>query len=307
MTRVAVVGTGRMGTAMARSLARRGSDLVLYNRTPERCAVLADQLGARVVATPAEAARAAEVSISMLADQPAVEAVWNGPDGLLAGARTGSVLVDMSTVPPEVIRSFEGAARERGAGILDAPVSGSVPLAETGKLTIMVGGEADSLEKARPVFERLATRVTHIGPLGSGAGMKLAVNTLIFALNQGIGEALVLAESAGIDRATAYEVFTTGAAGAPYVGYKRDAFVDPESAAVAFSLALAEKDLRLILELADRLGAPMPQARANLELIRATSSRLGPERDASSVAVQLRAMAGSDSFTGTQSRKGSTS
>jgi 3-hydroxyisobutyrate dehydrogenase/2-hydroxy-3-oxopropionate reductase len=292
VTTVAVVGTGRMGTAMARSLARGGSDLVLYNRTPERCAVLADQLGARVVDTPAAASAAAQVTISMLADQAAVEAVWNGPNGLLAGVGAGSVLVDMSTVPPEVIRSFAGAAREREAGILDAPVSGSVPLAATGKLTIMVGGEAVSLEKARPVFAQLATKVVHIGPLGSGAAMKLSVNTLIFALNQGIGEALVLAERAGIDRAVAYDFFTTSAAGAPYVGYKRDDFVDPESTPVGFSLALAEKDLRLILELADRVGAPMPQARANLELIRAAASRLGGSRDASSVAVELRAKAG---------------
>jgi 3-hydroxyisobutyrate dehydrogenase-like beta-hydroxyacid dehydrogenase len=297
VTTVAVVGTGRMGTAMARSLARGGSDLVLYNRTPERCAVLADQLGARVVGTPAAASAAAAVTISMLADQAAVEAMWNGPDGLLAGARAGSVLVDMSTVPPGVIRSFADAAIERGAGILDAPVSGSVPLAETGKLTIMVGGEAASLEKARPVFEQLATRVVHIGPLGSGAAMKLSVNTLIFALNQGIGEALVLAERAGIDRAIAYDFFTTSAAGAPYVGYKRDAFTDPESTPVGFSLALAEKDLRLILELADQVGAPMPQARANLELVRAAASRLGESRDASSVAVELRAEASTDRAT----------
>jgi 3-hydroxyisobutyrate dehydrogenase/2-hydroxy-3-oxopropionate reductase len=293
MTTVAVVGTGRMGTAMARSLARGGSDLVLYNRTRERCAALADQLGARVVDTPGEAAAAADVTITMLADQPAVEEVWNAPDGLLAGARDGSVLVDMSTVPPDVIRSFESSARERGAGILDAPVSGSVPLAETGELTIMVGGEGDVLERARPVLEQLAKRVVHIGPLGSGAAMKLSVNTLIFALNQGIGEALVLAERAGIDRAAAYDFFTTSAAGAPYVNYKRDAFVQPESAAVAFSLSLAEKDLRLILELAEDIGAPMPQARANLELVRAAAAALGAERDASAVAEQLRAMAGS--------------
>jgi 3-hydroxyisobutyrate dehydrogenase-like beta-hydroxyacid dehydrogenase len=290
VTTVAVVGTGRMGTAMSRSLARGGSDLVLYNRTPERCAVLADQLGARVVDTPAAAAAAAEVAITMLADQHAVEAVWNGPDGLLAGASAGTVLVDMSTVPPDVITSFADAATKRGAGILDAPVSGSVPLAETGKLTIMVGGEASTLERARQVFEQLATRVVHIGPLGSGAAMKLSVNTLIFALNQALGEALVLAERAGIDRAAAYDFFTTSAAGAPYVGYKRDAFVSPESAPTAFSLSLAEKDLRLILELAERIGAPMPQARENLDLVRAAISSLGGEPDASAVAVQLRAM-----------------
>jgi 3-hydroxyisobutyrate dehydrogenase/2-hydroxy-3-oxopropionate reductase len=305
VTRVAVVGTGRMGSAMATSLARGGSELILYNRTPERCVALAGELGARVVETPAEAASAAEVSLTMLADQAAVESVWTGPDGLLAGAGPDSVLVDMSTVAPEVIRSFERGARDRGAGILDAPVSGSVPLAETGKLTIMVGGDEATLERAQPVFDQLATRVVHIGPLGSGAAMKLSVNTLIFGLNQGLGEALVLAERAGIDRATAYDFFTTSAAGAPYVGYKRDAFVDPDSAAVGFSLALAEKDLRLILDLADRVGAPMPQAQANLQLVRAAASRLGADRDASTVAVELRAM--NPSEPSTLSRKGSTS
>jgi 3-hydroxyisobutyrate dehydrogenase-like beta-hydroxyacid dehydrogenase len=147
VTTVAVVGTGRMGTAMARSLARNGTDLVLFNRTPEKCAVLADQLHARVVDTPAAAAAASDIAITMLADGPAVEEVWAGPDGLLEGASAGSVLVDMSTVPPSVIRGFESVARDRGAGILDAPVSGSVPLAETGKLTIMVGGSAEDLER----------------------------------------------------------------------------------------------------------------------------------------------------------------
>lgn len=294
MTTVAVVGTGRMGTAMARSLARGGSDLVLYNRTPERCAVLADQLGARVVDTPAAAAAAAEVTVSMLADGPAVASVWSGEGGMLEGAAAGSVLVDMSTVPPDVIRGFAGAARERGVGILDAPVSGSVALAETGKLTIMVGGEADDLAKAQPVLEQLATRVVHIGPLGSGAAMKLSVNTLIFALNQGLGEALVLAEQSGIDRATAYDFFTTSAAGAPYVGYKRESFVDPENAPVGFSLDLAEKDLRLILELADQTGVPMPQARADLALVRDAISGLGGDRDASAIADALRAMVGKE-------------
>lgn len=294
MTTVAVVGTGRMGTAMARSLARGGSDLVLYNRTPERCAVLADQLGAQVVDTPAAAAAAAEVTVSMLADEPAVRTVWSGPGGMLEGAAAGSVLVDMSTVPPDVIRSFADGARERGVGILDAPVSGSVTLAETGKLTIMVGGEAEALARAQPVLEQLATRVVHIGPLGSGAAMKLSVNTLIFALNQGLGEALVLAERSGIDRGIAYDFFTTSAAGAPYVGYKRESFVDPENAPVGFSLDLAEKDLRLILELAERTGVPMPQARANLDLVRDAIAGLGGDRDASAIADALRAKAGKD-------------
>ncbi|MGH2416692.1 MAG: NAD(P)-dependent oxidoreductase [Candidatus Limnocylindria bacterium] len=289
--KVAVVGTGRMGSAMARSLARGGTDLVLHNRTPDRARSLADELGATVAATPAETASAVDVVITMLANQEAVEETWGGQDGLLSGARRGAVLVDMSTVPPAVIQHFANRAAAAGVGILDAPVSGSVPLAETGKLTVMVGGSADDVERARPVLEQLAASVHHIGPLGSGAALKLAVNTLIFGLNQAVSEALVLAERAGISRETAYDVFAAGAAGAPYVGYKRAAFLDPDGTPVAFALDLADKDLRLILELADHLGAPMPQTRVNRDLIIAASSRFGPSRDASLVASHLRTMA----------------
>ena len=306
MTTVAVVGTGRMGSAMARSLARSGSDLILQNRTPDRAAALASELGGRTVATPAEAAAAADVVITMLANQEAVESAWNGPDGLLSGARSGSVLVDMSTVPPSVIESFAAGASAAGAGILDAPVSGSVPLAETGKLTIMAGGSAEDLERARPVLEQLATSIHHIGPLGTAAALKLAVNTLIFGLNQSVSEALVLAERAGISREIAYDVFVAGAAGAPYVNYKRAAFVDPEHTPVAFSLDLAAKDLRLILDLADAVGAPMPQTRVNQEIVQAATDEFGPDRDTSIVATHLRGRASRDIAVAT-SRKGSNS
>jgi len=305
MTTVAVVGCGRMGSAMAHSLARGGSDLILQNRTPGRADELASELGARTVATPADAAAEADVVITMLANQEAVESTWTDADGLLAGAHPGSVLIDMSTVPPSVITSFAERAAAVGAGILDAPVSGSVPLAETGKLTIMAGGSAADLEKARPVLEQLATSIHHIGPLGTAAALKLAVNTLIFGLNQSVSEALVLAERAGIDPEIAYDVFAGGAAGAPYVGYKRAAFLDPEGTPVAFSLDLAQKDLRLILELADSLGAPMPQTRINQEMVQAATAEFGPDRDTSIVATHLRGKARDMAAAG--SRKGSNS
>ncbi|MGH2799234.1 MAG: NAD(P)-dependent oxidoreductase, partial [Thermoleophilaceae bacterium] len=214
--------------------------------------------------------------------------MWDGPDGLVAGSRSGGVLVDMSTVPPDTLAPFARPAAQRGAGLVDAPVSGSVALAESGQLTIMAGGSADHLERARPALDLVARRVTHVGPLGSGAALKLAVNALIFALNNGVSEALVLAERAGIERALAYDVFASSAAGAPFIGYKRDAFVEPDGTAVTFSLDLAAKDLRLIAELADRLGVPMPQARANQALIGEASSRLGGDRDFSAVAAHLR-------------------
>ena len=172
MTRVGVVGTGRMGSALARALARDGHEVLLWNRTRERCDALAGQLGAgvRVAGNAAEVAANTDVTLSMVADGAAVTAIYEGPDGVLAGAHAGGVLVDMSTVPPSTIRALEPLARERGAGILDSPVSGSVGLAEAGELTLMVGGSAEDLERARPALESLAKRIVHMGPLGQWRG-----------------------------------------------------------------------------------------------------------------------------------------
>ena len=288
MATVAIVGTGRMGSAMARALARAGHDLVVQNRTRSSCEALAGEIAARVVDTPAEAAASAGIILSMLADDDAVGQVYGGPDGLLSGARPGSVLVDMSTVGPSVLRALADSADAADVGLLDAPVSGSVSLAESGQLTLMVGGEAAHLERVRPVLEGVAKAIFHLGPLGTGAAMKLAVNAVIFGLNQAVAEGLVLAEAAGIDRAVAYDVIAAGAAGAPYVGYKRGQFLDPEGAPVAFSLALTEKDLRLITETAEALGQPLPQTAINLEVVRAAIAAGGGARDFATVAGEVR-------------------
>jgi 3-hydroxyisobutyrate dehydrogenase-like beta-hydroxyacid dehydrogenase len=288
MTTVGLVGTGRMGSAMARALTRDGHRVALYNRTRDRAVALATELGATVAATPAELAGASDITLSMVADDDAVAAVYGGADGLVSGARPGCVLVDLSTVTPEALRPFEADTRAAGAGILDSPVSGSVAFAESGQLTLMVGGTADDLERARPALESLAKAIVHIGPLGTGAAMKLAVNAIIFGLSNAVSEALVLAERAGIDRSVAYDVIAASAVGAPFVGYKRAAFVDPESTPVAFALELAEKDLRLIAALADDLGVPMAQARTNLQLIRDAAGSGSPTDDFAAVAVHLR-------------------
>lgn len=288
MTAVALVGTGRMGSAMARCLARAGLPLVVHNRTRDRAEALAAELGARVAATPAEAASGAYVVLTMLADDAAVRSVYDGAEGLLAGAARGTVLADLSTVTPDTLRAFDAAARSAGVGLLDAPVSGSVTTAEAGQLTLMVGGAAEDLERARPALEPLAKAIVHVGPLGSGAAMKLAVNTVIFGLNEALAEGLVLAEAAGIDRSVAYGVIAESAVGAPYVGYKRAAFLEPDATPTAFALDLAEKDLRLIETLAASLGVPMPQARTNLEVVRAASDAFGGSVDFASVAGHLR-------------------
>jgi 3-hydroxyisobutyrate dehydrogenase/2-hydroxy-3-oxopropionate reductase len=285
---VAILGTGRMGSAMAERLASQGVPVVVYNRSRDRAHALAERIGASVAATPAEAADGADVVISMVADDAAVRAMYDGPDGVPAGIGQGAVAIDMSTVMPDTIRAIAPAVRMRGAGVLDAPVSGSVGSTLAGELTIMAGGEAADLERARPVLDRLAKRVFHMGELGTGAAMKLAVNTLIYGLNGAIAEGLVLAERNSIDRALAYDVLAASAAGAPFVVYKRAAFVDPDGTPVAFSLALADKDLRLIRQLADASGTAMPQAATNLETIRAAERSVGEDADFSTVASHLR-------------------
>jgi 3-hydroxyisobutyrate dehydrogenase-like beta-hydroxyacid dehydrogenase len=285
---VAVLGAGRMGAAMAERLASQGVAVVVYNRSADRATDLAGRIGASTAASPAAAAATADVIISMVADDDAVRALFDGPDGVAAGIRPGSVAVDCSTVLPDTIRSVAEAIRAAGGGILDAPVSGSVASTLSGDLTIMAGGEAADLERARPVLEHLARRIFHVGPLGTGAAMKLAVNTLIFGLNGAVAEGLVLAERNGIDRTLAYDVLAASAAGAPYVGYKRAAFLEPEATPVAFSLALAAKDLGLIATLASASGTSTPQASVNLEVIRAAETSVGDGADFARVASHLR-------------------
>jgi 3-hydroxyisobutyrate dehydrogenase-like beta-hydroxyacid dehydrogenase len=290
VTTVGVVGTGRMGGAMARALAADGHDLILWNRTRAGAERLAAELpaGADVMDTPRDVAARADVVVSMLADGAAVDAVYGGADGLISGARQGTVLVDASTVAPSTLRAHVEAARQAGLGLVDAPVSGSVGLAERGQLTLMVGGDPAEVERARPVLESLGTTVIHLGPVGSGAAMKLAVNTVIFGLNEALAEALVLAEAAGIERARAYDVIAASAAASPFIGYKRAAFIEPDATPVAFALDLAAKDLGLIRDLADEIGVRLPQARTDLSVIRAAAGEANGGQDFSAVAVYLR-------------------
>jgi 3-hydroxyisobutyrate dehydrogenase-like beta-hydroxyacid dehydrogenase len=296
--RVAVLGAGRMGAAMAERLRGAGFEVTVYNRSPDRAREVAGRIGAGVAATPAEAARWASeagdgapgsgVLLVSLADDNACREVYLGPDGLVSALTPAAVVADTSTIDPETARELAAAVAERGAAMVDAPVSGSVPAALAGSLTVMVGGEAAALERARPVLECIGRRVVHVGGTGTGAVVKLAVNAVVHALNQALSEAVVLAEKAGVPLPTFYDVIADSAAAAPFVAYKRQSFEHPESAPVAFSLDLVGKDLRLILQLADRVGAPMAQARTGLDTVdRAVRSGLG-DADMSALARLLR-------------------
>jgi 3-hydroxyisobutyrate dehydrogenase/2-hydroxy-3-oxopropionate reductase len=287
-TRVAILGIGRMGGAMAGTLRRAGFDVTLWNRTRSVAQGVAAAIGASVADTAPGAVADAAVVISSLADDDAVKDVYGGAAGAAAGLRAGTVVLETSTVAPRTVHEIRPALEARGAALLDAPVSGSVGLVEKGQLTIMVGGDPSALERARDVLEALAAKVFHVGDLGAGATMKLAVNALVHAINVALSEALVLAEKAGIDRSTAYDVFAAGAGAAPYVLYKRAAFMHPEETPVAFRLDLAAKDLDLILGLARQVGARMDQATVNRATVLAAMAAGLGSLDTSSVATYLR-------------------
>lgn len=285
---VAVIGTGRMGTAMAGTIASAGFDVVVWNRDPSKAERAAAAAGASVAASASDAAAEGDVVLTSLADDAALEAVYLGPGGVVEGIREGSVAVDASTVDPRTVETVGRAVEQAGASFLDCPVSGSVSVVEAGALTIMAGGDADTLERVRPVLDALAARVIHVGGRGAGSAMKLAVNNLVHGLNVALSEAVVLAERAGVDRSIAYDVFVGGAGGAPFVQYKREAFEHPERTPVAFSLDLVAKDYELILGLGERVGVPMEQAEASLAIVRRAIADGYGERDLSAIAVFLR-------------------
>lgn len=288
MTTVAVVGTGRMGAAMARNLAEADFELVLWNRSRAKAELVAAETRSAVAESARDACARADLVVCSLADDAAVLETYSGPDGVVAGLAPGHVVVETSTIDPETVRRISPEVQARGAALLDAPVSGSVPAASSGKLMVMVGGATDGLDRARPVLDRLAATVFHVGETGAGATMKLAVNAVVHAINVTLSEALVLAERSGVDRAVAYDVFAASAGGAPFVTYKRAAFLEPESTPVAFSLDLVLKDLNLIDTLAARTGVRMRQADRNREITESAVAAGFGARDMSVLAEVLR-------------------
>ena len=277
-----------MGAAMARRIRGTGAEVVVWNRDRSKAEVISQEIGATIAASAAEAAATSDFVLSSLADDEALKEVYLKANGVVEGIGEGTIALDTSTVDPATILRVGDSVDQVGAGFIDCPVSGSVSTVEAGGLTIMAGGDELAVKQAEPVLSAIASRIIHVGPRGAGAACKLAVNGLVHGLNIALSEALVLAEKAGVERETAYEVFVSGAGGAPFVKYKREAYGNPETAPVAFSLDLVAKDLELITALATRLDVPMNQARAGLEIVRRTlAAGMGP-RDLSAIAVFLR-------------------
>jgi 3-hydroxyisobutyrate dehydrogenase/2-hydroxy-3-oxopropionate reductase len=277
-----------MGAAMARRIHGSGVEVILWNRDRSKAEAISQEIGASVAETAAQAAAVSDFVLSSLADDEAVQDVYLAANGVVEGIGGGTIAIDTSTVDPVTILRVGEAVDQTGAEFIDCPVSGSVSTVEAGELTVMAGGDEVVVKEAEPLLASIASRVIHVGPRGAGAACKLAVNGLVHGLNIALSEALVLAEKAGVERGTAYEVFVSGAGGAPFVKYKRQAYENPETTPVAFSLDLVAKDLELITGLANRIGVPMNQARVGLEIVRrALAAGMGP-RDLSAIAILLR-------------------
>ena len=286
---VAFLGLGMMGRPMAVNIARAGHALVVWNRTSRVAAELAGEVGARAAATPADAVRDADVVISMLADGAVLSAVYRGPDGVLPALRPGAVAVDMGTSGPAAVGELARSVAGAGGSFVDAPVSGSTAAAHEATLTIMAGGDAQAVGRVRPVLEAVAARVHHVGPSGSGAALKLAINSALFALTQAVAEALVLAERSGISASVAYDVLLDSAVAAPAVRYRRDAFLDAGVPA-SFRLELAAKDLRLLQDHSHVVGASLPLAASVAGVVGDAVAAGFGERDLASLVDWVRAL-----------------
>jgi 2-hydroxy-3-oxopropionate reductase len=260
---VGLVGLGIMGAPMVRNLLKGGFPVTVSTRTPgkaEKFAAESASLGTvKAVQTAAEVAAASDVIITMVTDSPDVVAVAHGEEGLFAKAKSGSIIIDMSTISPQVTRELAEEAKAKGVQWLDAPVSGGEKGAIEGTLTIMVGGEAEALERARPVLNAMGKRITHFGPVGAGQSAKLC-NQIMTAVNMlAVCEAMTFGAKAGLDLATLHQALTGGAANSWALEVLGKKMVDRDFKP-AFMVRLQQKDLRLVLDAANGNHTPLPAA-----------------------------------------------
>jgi 3-hydroxyisobutyrate dehydrogenase-like beta-hydroxyacid dehydrogenase len=273
---------------MAENLREAGFDMIVWNRTREK----AEDFGGRVADTPAEAAAAAGVAISMVPDVPEVEQVLLGPDGAADGMPEGGLCIDMSTIPPTASRSIAERLGERGIDFLDAPVTGSRPGAEAGTLTIMVGGDPASLDHARPLFEAMGKLVLHVGPTGHGEMAKLINNTVAAINTAAVAEGLVLARAFGLDTDALVRVIGSGSGASAVLELKAGPMLEHEFEPL-FKLEHMLKDVRHCLNEARALGVRFELGEAVERLYAEADGRGLGERDFAAVIEAAEAAAGS--------------
>jgi 3-hydroxyisobutyrate dehydrogenase len=266
--KIGVVGIGRMGAAIAGRLAGLGHEVTVWNRCADKARALAS-VGAKVAATPAELAAQAEIIVSILSNAEAIEQTYNGASGLLSGKVQGKLFIEMSTVRPEVERALAEKVRSQGAALIECPVGGTIGPAKDGKLFGFVGGEAVDVARAKPVLDQMCRRVEHVGPVGAGASMKLAINLPLLVFWQSFGEALALCAPLGLDPARLIDIFAD-TSGGPNVLKGRGpmlvaALQGKDTGPITFDVDLIRKDLRTMIAEAASLGTSLPVASRALE------------------------------------------
>ncbi|MBA2757314.1 MAG: NAD(P)-dependent oxidoreductase [Chloroflexi bacterium] len=289
-TPVAFLGLGTMGAAMAANLARAGFAVTAWNRTPGRAPGLG-AIGVTSAATPADAAATAEIVVVCVSDTPDVEAILFGEDGAVEGAREGTLVIDCSTIAPSGSWDFAARLRQRGLTMIDAPVSGGSEGARNATLTIFVGGEAEDVERGRPVLEAMGRTITHVGPIGAGQAVK-AVNQVILAGTYlGVAEGIVLAIKAGLDVEQVIGALGGGAAQSWVLANRAGRMLDNDYP-LGFKLALHRKDLAIALDLAARVGASLPVSALAAQLETGLIAQGHGDDDMSALARAIRALSG---------------
>jgi 2-hydroxy-3-oxopropionate reductase len=254
--RVGFIGLGIMGMPMARNVMEAGYELTVHNRSPEKAEELGKE-GAAVAATPREVAENSDVVITMLPDSPQVREVVAGEDGVLEGISEGALLIDMSTISPVVTEELAEAVKEKGASMLDAPVSGGDVGAIEGTLSIMVGGEQADFQRAKPLFEAMGKTITHVGPTGAGQVTKAANQVVVALTIEAVSEALVLGSAGGVSPEKILEVLSGGLASNKVMEVKREKFLS-HTFEPGFRSELHHKDLGIALAAGREYGVVMP-------------------------------------------------
>lgn len=290
MADLGYVGLGVMGGGVVRRLLDAGHAVTVWNRTREKAAPLLDA-GALWGESPREVTERTDVVFTMVTNTAAVQAVCEGDDGILAGLGPGKVYVDMSTASPSNTRALAEQVAARGAQMLDAPVSGSVITLEQGKLTVMVGGDAETFERVKPILEAIGPRVFHLGGSGSAVTMKIAINLSLAVQMLAFSEGVLLAEKTGITRERAVEVMLASVIASPMVVY-RGPFVLEQPDEAWFDCHMMQKDLNLALELGHELEVPLPTTSVTNELLTAASGMGIGHKDFAVLFDVLAAMSG---------------
>lgn len=285
---IGILGIGRMGRAIGERLLDQGHALTVWNRTREKAQPLAAR-GARVADTPAQVVAGSDIVLSILTDAAAIAAAYDGNSGALGAGAAGKLFVEMSTVRPETEIALGERVRAKGAALVECPVGGTVGPARDGKLLGLVGGDAADVARARPVLEQVCRRVEHVGALGAGASMKLAINLPLLVYWQALAEALTLARPAGLDPARLMDILAD-TSGAPTIlklrgGAIAQALAGANLGPAHFNIDTIRKDLRTMIEEGQAMGATLPTTQAALAAFDAASAAGLGDRDGAELAA----------------------